>query len=28
VKIDNSRHFVMIDQFDVFMGEVNSFLTE
>lgn len=28
VKIDNSRHFIMIDQFDVFMGEVNSFLAE
>jgi pimeloyl-ACP methyl ester carboxylesterase len=26
VKIENSRHFIMIDQFDVFMGEVNSFL--
>ena len=26
VKIENSRHFIMIDQFDVFMGEVNGFL--
>jgi pimeloyl-ACP methyl ester carboxylesterase len=26
VKIENSRHFIMIDQFDVFMGEVNRFL--
>jgi len=28
VKIENSRHFIMIDQFDAFMGEVNAFLAE
>lgn len=28
VKIENSRHFIMIDQFDVFMGEVNGFLAQ
>lgn len=28
VKIENSRHFIMIDQFDVFIGEVNGFLAE
>ncbi len=26
VKIDDSYHFIMIDQFDRFMGEVNAFL--
>lgn len=26
VRIDNAYHFIMIDQFDAFMGEVNTFL--
>ena len=26
VKIEDSWHFIMIDQFDRFMGEVNTFL--
>ena len=28
VKIDDSRHFIMIDQFDRFMQEVRTFLAE
>ncbi|GAM96709.1 hydrolase of alpha/beta hydrolase fold family [alpha proteobacterium U9-1i] len=28
VKIENSWHFIMIDQFDVFMREVNGFLAD
>ena len=28
VKIDNAYHFIMIDEFDRFMGEVRTFLAE